>query len=213
MQRSKSIITKTLYFATLLYFSYLMLLITLQYIPLRLDVAFLNIKYDIIDQKFYQLAFFSHVYTSIFVLLIGIVQFSSSIRIQFPKVHRLMGKCYVFLILVISSPSGLIMAFYANGGMISQFSFVMQAFIWFLFTLLALVYARNKQWTLHRNFMIRSLALTLSAITLRLLKWMIANWLEWPPMDIYRLVAWLGWLVNLGIAEIYIWKSKHLRVV
>jgi short subunit fatty acids transporter len=30
------------------------------------------------------------------------------------------------------------------------------------------------------------------------------NFLDIPPMDVYRIVAWLGWGLNLIIAEIYI---------
>jgi hypothetical protein len=96
------------------------------------------------------------------------------------------------------------MAIYANGGIGAQLSFSLQAFLWFIFTALAFYYAKEKKWTKHHAFMLRSYALTLSAITLRLLKWGIANFLEWPPMDTYRLVSWLGWLVNIAVIEIYI---------
>ena len=49
--------------------------------------------------------------------------------------------------------------------------------------------------------MIRSYALTLSALTLRAWKWGITNSFELPPMDVYRAVAWLGWVPNLLLAE------------
>lgn len=54
--------------------------------------------------------------------------------------------------------------------------------------------------------MIRSFALTLSAITLRCWKVFFANFTDIPPMDRYRLIAWLGWTLNLLIAEWYIYK-------
>ena len=47
-------------------------------------------------------------------------------------------------------------------------------------------------------------ALTLSAISLRLLKWgIVAVWAP-PPMDAYRVVAWLGWGLNLLIVEVWL---------
>jgi hypothetical protein len=52
--------------------------------------------------------------------------------------------------------------------------------------------------------MIRSFALTLSAVTLRLWKLGITNTIDIKPMDAYRIVAWLGWVPNLLIAEMYI---------
>jgi hypothetical protein len=57
--------------------------------------------------------------------------------------------------------------------------------------------------------MLRSFALTLSAISLRLLKWGIVSTLAPPPMDTYKVVAWLGWMLNLAIVEIYIWEKNE----
>ncbi|WP_264792612.1 DUF2306 domain-containing protein [Aureispira anguillae] len=185
-----------------------MVLISLQYIPIQFDVAFLNIKQDEIQNRYYQIAFFSHVYTSIFVLIAGIIQCSELIRNKTPLVHRVSGKLYIFLVLCIASPSGFIMALHANGGLFSKLSFSIQAVLWFLFTYLAYKYIKKKEWVKHRNFMLRSYALTLSAISLRLFKWMIVTAFELPPMDTYKIVAWLGWTINLMMVEIYLMNKK-----
>jgi hypothetical protein len=68
--------------------------------------------------------------------------------------------------------------------------------------------AKQKDFSAHRNYMIRSYALTLSAITLRAWKYGIANTIALPPMDTYRIVAWMGWVINLAIAEIIINKRR-----
>ncbi|MEM6725569.1 MAG: DUF2306 domain-containing protein [Bacteroidota bacterium] len=198
------------YYGTLGFFTYLMVLITAQYIPLRLDVAFLRIKEAEIARPYYQVAFFSHVYTSVFVLFFGIFQFSSWIRTQFPKFHRRSGMIYVVLILVFASPSGLIMGIHANGGLIAQVSFILQALLWFIFTYQALRFAKTNDWSKHEAFMLRSYALTLSAISLRLFKWIIVHTLEPPPMDTYRIVSWLGWTVNLALVEWYIYHRRSV---
>ncbi len=202
-------IAKGLFYLALGYFSWLMLRITLQYVPIRYDVAFLFVKQEAITHTHYKVAFFSHVYTSIFVLLMGMTQFSGTLRRRFPAMHRSLGKGYVLLILFVASPSGLVMALYANGGLSSQISFSLQAVLWFAFTLLALRYAQARDWTRHREFMLRSYALTLSAISLRLFKWIIVSTVAWPPMDTYRLVAWLGWGVNLALVEGWLWWRKR----
>ncbi len=210
MRPNLSYLFKTVYYSSLVYFTYLMILITLQYIPIRFDVAFLNLKEEEIARSYYQVAFFSHVYTSIFVLILGIFQFSKSIRNSFPKIHRTFGKGYVALILLIASPSGLIMAVHANGGVFSKISFSIQAVLWFAFTYKAYEYARNKEWSNHQKFMLRSYALTLSAISLRLFKWGIVSTLELPPMDTYKIVSWLGWIFNLALVEIYLVNKKTI---
>ncbi len=194
-------------YLALIWFSWLMLLITIQYIPANSDVAFLRIKQDEIKQLHYQVAFFTHVYTCIFVLLIGLFQFSHYVRTHFSRIHRTLGKAYVSLVLLLAGPTGLIMGYYANGGLISQIAFCLLAVLWMVFTYKAFVFAREGNWMQHRNFMYRSYALTLSAISLRLFKWIIATVFELPPMDIYVIVAWAGWVVNLAVIEAII----HVR--
>ena len=196
----------------LLYFTGLMVIISAQYVPINHQVAFLRVKQDVVGLAHYQYAFFIHVYTSILVLLAGLIQFSTFIRLSYPTVHRVAGRWYVGLILLAASPSGLVMGFYANGGMSAQISFTLLAVLWFGFTYKGYAYARQKQWRLHENFMLRSLALTLSAVSLRLFKWVIVSTLALPPMDTYVIVAWAGWVVNWLLVEYYIYRrSQRVR--
>jgi len=204
------------FFATLiliyLFFCYLMLQITLQYIPYNTDVAFLRIKQDVIEVPFYKIAFFTHVYTAIFVLIAGLTQFSSFIRKHFTKLHKMSGWIYAFTVIILAGPSGFFMAIYANGGMISQTAFCLLAILWIYFTALAIISAVNKDIKSHRKYMIRSFALTLSAITLRVWKYVLVYLFEPRPMDVYQLVAWLGWIPNLIIAEIIITKFFRSKI-
>lgn len=183
------------------YFTYLMMLITAQYVPIDVSAAFLRIKEEVIAYRHYQIAFFSHVYSSIFVLLAGFTQFSQKIRDRFPGIHRGVGLSYVLLILVVASPSGLVMAYYANGGLVAQVSFSILAILWFAFTFRAFQAAKQRNWAVHQAFMLRSYALTLSAISLRLFKWVIVSIWALPPMETYRIVSVAGWVVNWLLIE------------
>lgn len=186
--------------------TWLMVDITLQYIPINLDVAFLSIKQDSIHLPHYKIAFFIHVFSALFVLLAGFTQFSSTIRKNQYWLHKWSGWLYVGLTLFLAAPSGLIIGFYANGGWSSQLAFCLLAILWFIFTFIAVMKAIKKDITAHRNWMIRSFALALSALTLRAWKYVIVLAFQPRPMDTYRIVAWLGWVLNLVIAEIIIYK-------
>lgn len=175
--------------------------ITVAYLPYNTDVGFLRIKQQYITIDQWRIAFFIHVYASMWVLLAGFTQFSGSLQRNYPRLHRGMGYVYITDVLIITGPAGLLMGFYANGGLSSRIAFVLLAVLWIYFTAMALVKAKQKDFTAHRNFMIRSYALTLSAITLRAWKYAITNTVELPPMDVYRVVAWLGWGLNLIVAE------------
>ena len=191
----------------MLYFSYLMLLITLHYIPARLGVAFLLTKEDVTPMLHYRVAFFAHVYTGMFVLLAGMLQFPAVIRRRYPELHKWSGRVYAFLIIFVTGPAGLIMGIYGNGGLISQSAFCLLAVLWILFTLKAVLAAMAGQLAVHKAWMYRSYALTLSAISLRFWKWLFVLLFQPRPMDVYHVVSWLGWGGNLLIAELMIYYS------
>ena len=194
---------------TLAFFIWQMVRIIVPYLPYNTDVGFLRIKQDYIDIDVWRVAFFVHVYMSIWVLLAGFTQFSEKIRNYYPKLHRVFGYIYALDVILITGPAGLIMGFYANGGISSKISFVILAVGWIAFTATAIVKARNGDFVTHRDFMIRSYALTISALTLRAWKWGLNNSFDLPPMDVYRTVAWLGWVPNLMFAEFLIWRYKY----
>lgn len=183
--------------------------ISAAYIPYNTDVGFLRIKQDYIDIDHWRIAFFVHVYTSIWVLLAGFTQFSEKLRDRYPKPHRVVGYIYAADVVLITGPAGLLMGFYANGGNTSKVGFVTLACLWIFCTAMAVIKARNGDYVGHRDYMIRSYALTLSALTLRAWKWSINNSVELPPMDVYRAVAWLGFVPNLIVAEFIIWRYKR----
>jgi len=200
----------------LAFFSFLLLRITLEYIPIRYDAAFLMIKQHVIHITHWRIAFFVHVFTGMFVLVAGFTQFSKTILKRYPKLHRAMGYVYVADVLLVTGPASFIMSFYANGGFYSQMAFVLLAVLWWYFTLTALLKARSRDIQVHRAFMIRSYALTLSAVTLRAWKFAIMYVAHPHPMEVYRAVAWLGWTVNIVIAELIIYqriKKQFLRLV
>jgi hypothetical protein len=206
---------QTVFNATLLlalaFFTWLMARITITYIPYNTDVGFLRIKQQYIHVDSWRTAFFIHVYASMWVLFAGFTQFSKTLLRERPGLHRIMGYIYVTDVLLITGPAGLLMGFYANGGLSSRIAFVLLAALWMFFTAMALIKAKQKDFRAHRRYMIRSYALTLSALTLRAWKYSIANSIAIPPMDLYRIVAWLGWLGNLVVAEWIIRKMKKKK--
>ena len=206
----KKLLTIILYL-TLLFFGVLMLRITLPYLALSDHTAFLQIKQWVIQNKVWKFSFYLHVFTSIFLLLAGFTQFSDYLLKNFRILHRVVGYSYVIILLGASAPAGFVMSLYANGGIISQVAFTTLSLLWFYFTLQAFLKAKEKDFNAHGNFMIRSYALTLSALTLRAWKFLIVLWLRPNPLDVYMVVAWLGWVPNLLLAEYIIWKMRRKK--
>ncbi|MCU4580275.1 DUF2306 domain-containing protein [Acinetobacter gyllenbergii] len=192
------------------YLCWLMLQICLQYFPWSDSRHFLVLKQDVVLTQPWRLAFQVHVITSSLVLLAGFTQFSQSIRKRQPRLHRYAGWLYLVTTLGLALPSGLILALSANGGLSTQISFVLLGGLWGLSSVFALYYAFQRHWIKHQNWMIRSFALALSALSLRtwkLILYQLQPYWDWlTPIHIYQLESWLGWTINLLLAEFIIYK-------
>lgn len=148
--------------------------------------------------------FYTHVFFGGLALLSGTIQTVFTLRKW--KVHRVIGKFYVLGVLL-SGTSGLYIAVYASAGLIAQSGFFTLGLLWLYTTVMAFVHIKSGRKEQHRQWIIRSMALTFAAITLRLWlpSFMIAG-MEFNSA--YPIIAWLCWLPNIVVAEFYLIYSK-----
>ncbi len=197
----KNIVKDIIIYLILSVATFLMLRLIVQYLSFKDDVEFLKFKQDYIHIPIWKAAFYTHVFSSIFTLIAGFTQFSQFVLKNHRSLHRFMGRLYVWNILLVNFPAGLIMAYYANGLWPSKIAFTILDVLWFWFTYKAVIAAKQKNIVAHQRFMIRSYALTFSAITLRTWKIILSNSLSIDPLHLYMIDAWMGFVPNLLFAE------------
>jgi hypothetical protein len=106
-----------------------------------------------------------------------------------------------------SSAVGFALAQHAFGGLTARAGFGLLAVCWTGSTLNAYRHIRQGNLSAHRSWMIRSYALTLAAVTLRV--YLPSSQLAGIPMPVaYPAIAWLCWVPNLLIAEWFV-RSRH----
>ena len=105
-----------------------------------------------------------HTLSGIFALLIGPINFSSRIRQRHLKLHRVMGRVYVVCVFV-GAATGVALA----RGRPGLPGTSMQAAAWVVCTTAAFITARNRQLVQHRQWMIRSYAVTFTFVSSRVL--------------------------------------------
>jgi hypothetical protein len=149
---------------------------------------------------------FVHAGLAATALLLGPTQFLPRLRLTRPRLHRWMGRTYVFACLTGGS-AGLALAMGSTAGPIARAGFAALAVTWMLTTSMAWRMALHRRFADHRRWMIRSFALTFAAVTLRLYM-PIAPLLGIPFIDGYRAIAWLCWVPNLVAAEIYLARGR-----
>lgn len=200
-----------LWVLAIVFFTWLMARIVFQYAGGRLDVDFLLSKQHIVHLLHYRLAFYLHIFPALLVLAAGITQFSNGILTRRPAVHRWVGKIYAGSILMVCGPAGFIMAWYSNGGWIARSSFLVLSVLWWVSTWLAWRAIKQGDRVRHRAWMIRSYALTLSAVTLRVMQFYFAIRTDLDADTVYQMIAWPSWLINLLVAELILSRQQNVQ--
>ena len=182
---------------------YLMFQLSVPYTSFQKNIDFLGTKQNVYHIDYWRYSFYAHVFTSIFVLPAGFTQFNSAF---FRKAwHRKLGMIYVLTVLFISAPTGFLMGLHANGGLGSKASFVLLSSLWFVTTLLAFTTVKKRKFIDHGEWMLYSYALTLSAITFRLIALGFDLFdIQVRPQEVYVTTAWLSWVPNIIIAHLMI---------
>jgi hypothetical protein len=206
-------IVKNIVVYTLLCLGVLLMLRTIAlYFSFSDTVGFLAQKQAYIHIKIWKIAFYTHVFSSSLTLMAGFTQFSNYLLVNHKKVHRFIGRIYAYNIFLVNFPAGMIMAIYANGFLPSKIAFCILDCLWFAFTLKAVIEARRKNIKAHKQYMIRSYALTCSAVTLRTWKLILSGIFVIDPMTLYMIDAWMGFVPNLLFAEWLIRKKSRALV-
>lgn len=141
-----------------------------------------------------------HIIPGGIALLLGAFQFLPQLRSGWTNLHRYSGRLYVIAVLA-SAIGGFLLAWYAIRSPATRLGFATLSILWFYSGIMAFLAIRAGNIKLHQQWMIRSYALTLAGVTLRLQLYALGKWLGLSFDQAYDVVAWFSWLPNLIIAE------------
>lgn len=161
----------------------------------------------ILESGFYLTVFYIHTGFGGLALFCGSTQFFKKLRIRRLSWHRILGKIYVFSVLI-SGISAFYIAFYATGGLISITGFSCMAVAWLFTTTKAYTTIRHQDIDAHQRWMIRSYAICFAAVTLRMYLG-ISTGAGIAFMTIYPILAWISWIPNVFFAEYLIKRMPY----
>ncbi|MGO9991081.1 MAG: DUF2306 domain-containing protein [Steroidobacteraceae bacterium] len=101
------------------------------------------------------------------VLFLGASQFSTRLRQRRARLHRLFGRCYVIGV-AIAAPVGVYITMLHNA-LATRIAIITQAALWLTTTGVAFYCIRRRNFQQHRQWMIRSYAITLIFLTDRVI--------------------------------------------
>lgn len=155
---------------------------------------------DIAQHLWYIITFRAHIFFGLVAIIVGPVQFLNRFRIKHLGIHKTIGYVY-FLSVILSSLTGLVIAQYAMGGLMTVSGFTFLSILWLLFTIKAVLAILRGHLGEHRRWSFLSYSLTFAAITQRVLL-LLPLLSSVPFIPVYRLSAWLPWILNLALAQL-----------
>ncbi len=169
-------------------------------------IDFLQMKTEeVLSNQLFRISFYGHVIFGPLALMSGPFQFLPKFRAKRMQLHRLIGKVYIIAVLF-SGLAGLGAAQWTPGGEFTQLGFSLLALSWLYTTTKAYLSIRNLDIDAHQQWMLRSYALTLAAVTLRIYLPLLQGPIGLSFIEAYQVVGWMCWIPNLIVIEIWIRK-------
>jgi Predicted membrane protein (DUF2306) len=177
------------------------------YFPPNFDSDFLHGR----ERDFpgaYRWAFYTHILSGPVSLILGLILVGEGFRSRFPKWHRYLGRLQVSCVILLVTPSGLWMAFFAAAGPIASAGLATLAIATATFASLGARSAVARRFAVHRRWMWRCYLLLCSAVVIRLIGGLATvTGVAAPWID--PLAAWVSWLAPLAAFEFREWTRRR----
>lgn len=171
-----------------------------RFLVAELEVVMPHMLHHALDRPLW---LYTHIGFAPVALLLLPFQFHKRLRQSRPGLHRWLGRLYGVSILL-SGIAGVSLGLTTAEGAVAGAGLVALALAWLVTTAMAIYLAIQRQIAAHRIWMIRSAALTLSAVTLRL--YLPIGGATVGMEVAYPVICWICWVPNLILAE---WLIQH----
>ncbi|PKF75731.1 DUF2306 domain-containing protein [Chryseobacterium sp. PMSZPI] len=190
-------------------FSILMLKTISQYTSFDKTVGFLAFKQQVVNNPYWLAFFYIHIFSITLCLLAGLTQFSAQFLRENRSLHKIIGRAYVYNILIINVPACFVLGLFSNGGLIGITGFLIQDILWAYFTMAAVLFVKKGNIIKHKRYMILSYAVTTTALTFRIIKNLFYSEQYHDYEKFYGMNVWLALFINLLIAYWIIGKNQE----
>jgi uncharacterized membrane protein len=180
---------------------WMMLEASASYLELGKAHPFFLEKLPLARPKLWRGALYMHVPSALFALPACVVLLSNRVRARMPRFHRWLGRITGVVILLAVVPSGLYLAFFATGGLITTLGFWLTGLITFVAMVNSIRSARAGNIKAHRRFSAH-VAAQLSVAVFSRLMLVSAEQLELYDEWVYVTALWLPVIACAAIAEL-----------
>lgn len=202
----RQIVFYSLWLVTI-FFAFKLAVIALSYFSFDTDYHFMKSKQDLLWNDIWMIAFYVHLFFGVIATLSGFPLFFKRLVHFKSKWHRWIGKAYIYSILLFTGPTGLYLAFYAEGGYWASVGFIMMSMAWMFPTYMAFYKIINKDIKGHYRWIIRSYCMTLSGVTLRIYTPIGSQYFQFDEETNFVISAFV-WIINIILGELILLANR-----
>lgn len=183
---------------------------SLDYLKPNYVHEFLRERLYMAEKDWWRWTLYVHVASGILCLTASLSQYSDTVLKKYRALHKYLGRVYAYSIFLFVFPTGIILSFFAKGGIISIIGFLVLSVATFITALFGVRAILKKNLKKHKIWITRSFALISSAITFRILQ-LLLEAVGVPSLISYQLAVWLSLAINVLLGEYYLWKAKFRK--
>lgn len=205
--KKAKIFTQIIFFwLPITFFSLLLIYNTIPYFGFSKNFSFIQERAVLFLKPLYTFSFYIHIFAGMFCIGCALLQFSATILKKRKAIHIWSGRIYVLVVLLLGAPTGMYMSFFAKGTNAEKALFMFMAIAWFFFTLKGFTTILQKNVLAHKNWMIRSYAMALTAVTFRIYYLILYAYNVELTLN-YEVSLWISVVGNLLVAEYIIYQK------
>jgi hypothetical protein len=164
------------------------------------------------DMLPFKISFIIHFMAGTFMILFGPIQFIAKIRKKIPKIHRYLGRVYLFCVIIsgIAAINIAINKMILIEGLITfGTGLIALAVASLVTTLMAFWMVRNRNFGQHREWMIRSYVVTLGFTTFRIFgDFANGTLFQIEAIELFNIMSWACWSIPLLVTEFFLQINK-----
>jgi VIT1/CCC1 family predicted Fe2+/Mn2+ transporter len=151
---------------------------------------------------------FLHIVPGGIFLVLAPLQFSAGIRARHIRFHRWSGRVIVAAALLAGLSGLLLAAPFAFTGAAASSAVIFFGVLFLVAVIRAFVAIRHRDVTRHREWMIRAFSIGIGIAVVRVVGSVLFVMTRAEPFEIIGLSFWIGWMLSLAAAELWI---RHTR--
>lgn len=203
------LLAKILLFVLINSFNFGILEVALSYFNPDFTSGFLVHKAHLATNEWFQYGLIVHGLAACLTLFLCSLLVLFRFEATFRQLHKVLGKTALILLFTCVIPGGVILSFYAEGGVTGKFLFFMLSAYTAYSGGMAYIHIRKKNILLHTLFMKELLWLLSSAIILRISLVILSQLCSWEWKQIYCLSIAISWLPTFVIFALLKRKSRY----